>query len=55
MDAAAFRAGHPLASNLRLTLQTPEEVESAGDLGEFAAWAQDRLQLDYLNLSDSAK
>jgi hypothetical protein len=55
MGADAFRAGHPLASNLRLRLRTPEEVERAEDLREFATWAQDREQLDYLNPAVSVK
>lgn len=48
MDADGFRAQHPLAANLSLTARTPEEVEGATDLREFAAWAQDRDRLDYL-------
>lgn len=39
---------HPLVHNLHVTLQTPEEVERAPDLREFADWAERREQLDYL-------
>lgn len=46
MPAARLR--HPLSHNLRLCARTPQDVESAPDLREFAAWAQDRSQLDYL-------
>ncbi len=48
LDWEAIRTQHPLAVNLKVTLETPEEVEGAHDLQEFAAWARDRSQLDYL-------
>lgn len=51
MDASAFRAGHPLASNLELTARSSRELEEARDLRELAAWARDASQLDYLALA----
>jgi capsular polysaccharide biosynthesis protein len=49
---ASFRPVHasrdPLNHNLRLSLRTAREVEEAADLRDFARWAQDRSQLDYL-------